>query len=61
MVVYQTEYPKLEQSSLKNFLVAEKSKSPEIYRRMRDAYKEAILDLKKMLTNRQNMSLSIGA
>ena len=49
MVANQTECTRLEQSSLIKFLVAEKFKPCEIYRRMCDVYRETCFSHKKML------------
>ena len=57
MVANQTEYSRLEQRSVIKYLVTEKYKLYEIYRRMWDVYGEACFSPKKF-TNGQNMFAS---
>ena len=54
MATNQAEYSKLEQRSVKIFLLAEKYKPCEIYLRICDVYREACFS-QKMFTNGLNM------
>ena len=55
----KSEYSNLKQSSVIKFLVAEKCKPCEIYRKMCDVYTEAGFSQKNMFTNGQNMGLPL--
>ena len=61
MVSNQTAYSKLEQRSVSKFLIAEKCKQCEIYRKINDVYGEACLSQNKILTNGLNAGLPLWA
>ena len=60
MVANLIECSKLEQRSVIKFLLVEKCKSYEIYRRIHAVYREACFS-QKMFTNGLNTSLSLQA
>ena len=60
MAPNQTECPRLEQRSVIKFLVTEKCKLYEIYRRICNMYNEACFN-KKKFTNGRNMDLQLQA